>query len=54
MLIERSIKTETGLLLWLSDHSEAFDKIRHKALVKLLTELDVDSIDLRILVNLYW
>ena len=36
------------------DYSKAFDKVRHEDLFQMLSKLDIDGKDLRILSNLYW
>ena len=53
-LMERSIEVQKDLYLCFIDYSKAFDKVKHENLFKILTQLQVDSKDLRILQNLYW
>ena len=36
------------------DYTKAFDKVKHQVLVKILSDLDLDGKDLRLLRNLYW
>ena len=36
------------------DYTKAFDKVRHKNLMQILNNLDLDSEDLRLIQDLYW
>ena len=36
------------------DYAEAFDKVQHEDLLKLLNSLDLDGKDVRLIRNLYW
>lgn len=36
------------------DFQKVFDKVRHHKLVEIIREKDVDSLDIRIIKNLYW
>ena len=36
------------------DYTKAFDKVRHKNLMQLLNNLDLDGKDLRLIQDLYW
>jgi len=54
MLMERGIEVQKNIFLCFIDYSKAFDKVKHEELFKMLTELDIDGKDLRILRNLYW
>ena len=54
MLMERSIEAQKDIFLCFIDYAKAFDKVKHEELFKMLTELDIDGKDLRILRNLYW
>ena len=53
-LMERSIEVQKDLYLCFIDYSKAFDKVRHSDLFDILTGLDIDGKDLRVLRNLYW
>ena len=53
-LMERSIEVQKDLYLCFIDYSKAFDKVRHSDLFDILTSLDIDGKDLRIIRNLYW
>merc|ERR1711867_84270 len=53
-LMERSIEVQKDLYLCFIDYSKAFDKVRHSDLFNILTSLDIDGKDLRIIRNLYW
>ena len=54
MLMERCIEMRQDLYICFIDYSKAFDKVKHDKLFNLLTELDIDGKDLRIIRNLYW
>ena len=36
------------------DYSKAFDRVKHKDLMQIMIELDIDGKDLRLIRNLYW
>ena len=36
------------------DYEKAFDRVRHKDLFNILSELDLDGKDLKLMKNLYW
>ena len=54
MLMERCIEVNKDLYMCFIDYSKAFDKVQHEKLFKILSSLDIDGKDLRILRNLYW
>ena len=53
-LAERAIEMQRDILLCFIDYSKAFDRVKHKELMQMLSELDVDGKDLRLIRNLYW
>ena len=53
-LMERSVEVQKDLYLCFIDYSKAVDRVRHEDLFKILTKLNIDGKDLRILQNLYW
>ena len=53
-MMERAIKVQKDLYLCFIDYSKAFDKVRHDDLFSMLSKLNIDAKDLRILRNLYW
>lgn len=53
MLGERTIKTQKDLFLCFIDYEKAFDTVRHKNLLDILKNLNIDTQDLRIIKNLY-
>ena len=54
MLLERSIEEQKYVYVGVIDYSKALDTVIHKLLVDLLQSLDVDQVELRLLINLYW
>ena len=54
MLIERSIEVKTDLFLCFIDYTKAFDKVKHKEIISMLKDINIDSKDLRIIENIYW
>ena len=54
MLLERSIEVQKDIYLCFIDYSKAFDKVRHEDLFNILSGLNIDAKDMRILTNLYW
>ncbi len=54
MLTERAIEMQKDLYICYIDYTKAFDKVRHEELMKILSELDIDGKDIRIVRNLYW
>ena len=54
MLSERAIEMQNDLCLCFIDHTKAFDTIKHKRMIKLLQDINVDGKDLRVIKNLYW
>ena len=54
MLLERSIEVQKDIYLCFIDYSKAFDKVRHEDLFNILSSLNIDAKDMRILINLYW
>ena len=53
-LAERAIEMQRDIFLCFIDYSKAFDRVKHKELMQMLSELDVDGKDLRLIRNLYW
>ena len=54
MLMERCIEVQKVLYTCFIDYSKAFDKVKHDKLFEMLSQLDIDGKDLRVLRNLYW
>ena len=52
-LAERAIEMQKDVYLCFIDYSKAFDRVRHKELIQILMELDIDGKDLRLIRNLY-
>ena len=51
---ERAVEKQKDIYACFIDYSKAFDTVRHGPLIDLLKEIDVDSHDVQLLVNLYW
>ena len=45
---------QRDIFLCFIDYSKAFDRVKHKELMQMLSELDIDGKDLRLVRNLYW
>ena len=45
---------QRDIFLCFIDYSKAFDRVKHKELMQMLSELDIDGKDLRLIRNLYW
>ena len=54
MLSERAIEVQHNLNLCFIDFEKAFDRVKHKDLIKMLQNIGVDGKDLRLIRNLYW
>ena len=54
ILAERAIEMQRDVYLCFIDYSKAFDGVKHKELMLILMELDIDGKDLRLIRNLYW
>ena len=54
MLSERAIEVQHNLYLCFIDFEKAFDRVKHKDLIKMLQNIGVDGKDLRLIRNLYW
>ena len=53
-LMERAIEVQKDLYVCFIDYSKAFDKVKHSDLFDILSELNCDGKDLRVIRNLYW
>ena len=53
-LAERAIEMQRDIFLSFIDYSTAFDRVKHKELMQMLSELDIDGKDLRLIRHLYW
>jgi hypothetical protein len=53
-LIERSIEKQRNVCVCFIDYTKAFDTVKHEKLIDVLSKLDVDKHDIRLLSNLYW
>lgn len=54
MLGEKAIEMQKDLFLCFIDYGNAFDSVRHKNLLDILYNLNIDTKDLRIIRNLYY
>ena len=53
-LAERSIQKQKDAFTCFIDYSKAFDTVKHASLFHLLSSLDIESHDIKLLANLYW
>ena len=53
-LVKRSIQNQKDVFTCFIDYSNAFDTVKHASLFDLLSSLDIESHDIRLLSNLYW
>ena len=53
MLCERAIEVKQDLYITFIDYRKAFDKVKHKDLLKMLQDVGIDNKDLRVIRNLY-
>ena len=53
-LVERSIQKQKDEFTRFIDYSKTFDTVKHASMFDLLSYLDIDSHDIRLLANLYW
>ena len=53
ILAERAIEMQRDVYLCFIDFTKAFDRVKHKDLMQILMELDIDGKDLRLIRNLY-
>ena len=53
-LVERSIQKKNDVFTCFIDYSKAFDTVKHALLFDLLSSLDIESHDIKLLVNLHW
>ena len=53
-LVEHSIQKQKDVFTCFIDYSKAFDKVKHASLLELLSSLDIESHDIKLLANLYW
>ena len=53
-IAERAIEMQRDLYVCFIDYTKAFDKVRHKNLMQILNNLDLDGKDLRLIQDLYW
>ena len=53
-LIERSIQKPKDVFTCFIDYRKAFDTVKHASLFDLLSSLDIESHDIKLLANLYW
>ena len=53
-LVERQIQKQKDVFTCFIDYSKAFDTVKHASLFDLLSSLDIESYDIKLLVNLYW
>ena len=54
MIIERAVEKQKDLYLCFVDFEKAFDTVKHEEMAQMLTQIGVDSKDVRMIVNLYW
>ena len=53
-LIERLIQKQKDVFTCFIDYSNAFDTVKHASLFDLLSSLDIEFYDIKLLANLYW
>ena len=53
-LAERAIEMQRDIFLSFIYYSRAFDRVKCEELMQILSELDIDGKDLRLIGNLYW
>jgi hypothetical protein len=53
-LKERRINVKTGLFLCFIDCTKVYDKLKHHEIIKMLTDINFNSKDLRIIKNSFW
>ena len=53
-IAERYIEVQNNLYMCFVDYKQAFDKVKHEKMFKLLREIHLDRKDLRLIQNLYW
>ena len=51
---ERSIQKQNDVLTCFIDYRKALDTVKHASLFDLLSSLDIESHDIKLLANLYW
>ena len=51
-IAERAIEMQRDLYVCFIDYTKAFDKVRHKNLMQILNNLDLDGKDLRLIQDL--
>jgi hypothetical protein len=54
MLGERAIEMQKDLYICFIDYQKAFDSIKHKQMMDILINLDMDENDIRMMKNMYW
>ena len=54
MISERAIEMQKDVYMCFIDYTKAFDNVKHDELFKLLSTLDINGKDLRLIRNLYW
>ena len=52
--VERSIQNQKDVLTCFIYNSNTFDAVNHASLFDLLSSLDIESHDIKLLANLYW
>ena len=53
-LVERSIQKQKYVFTCFIDYSKAFDTLKHASLFDLLSTLDIESHDMKLLAHLHW
>ena len=53
MLSERAIEVQRDLYICFVDFTKAFDKVKHKEMIKMLEKIKLDNKDIRVIKNLY-
>ena len=54
MISERAIEMQKDVYMCFIDCTKVFDNVKHDELFKLLSTLDINGKDLRLIRNLYW
>ena len=53
-LVGRSIEKQKDVFTCFFDYSNAFDTVKHASLFDLLSSLDIESHDIKLISNIYW
>ena len=54
LMAERATEMQKNLYVCFIDYAKAFDKVRHKNLMLMLNNLNIDGKDFSLIQDLYW